>query len=81
MVTKGEEVTKSVITKNLASERVRISMNQEELATALGTNIKTISQCETNAKMLPAELAVKAASLFGCSVDYLYGRTDDRLPR
>lgn len=68
-------------TKNLASERVRISMNQEELADALGTTVKTISRCETNAKMLPAELALKAANLFGCSVDYLYGRTEDRLPR
>lgn len=67
--------------KNLASERVRLDMNQEQLASALGTTVKSISFYENGERMLPSDLAGKAADLFGCSIDYLYDRTDERLPR
>ena len=66
--------------RNLASERVRVGMSQTELAAALGMSLKSISQFETNARAMPQELVIKAADLFGCSTDYLYDRTDDRLP-
>jgi transcriptional regulator with XRE-family HTH domain len=70
-----------VAIKNLASERVRIGMTQTDLAKKLGTSTKSISLYESDQRTLPPELAIKAADLFGCSIDYLYGRTNDRLPR
>lgn len=65
---------------NLAAERVRHGMNQTELAECLGTSLKTISKYESDAMNMPPEFVMKAADLFGCSTDYLYDRTDERLP-
>ena len=66
--------------KNLASERTRLDMNQEQLAEKLGTDLKTIHEYETYKKPMPAEFALDAAAFFGCSLDYLLDRTDERLP-
>lgn len=67
--------------RNLASERVRVGMSQTQLAKELGTSLKSISNYELGKVSMPYEIAMKAADLFGCSTDYLYGRTDDRLPK
>lgn len=67
--------------KTLASERVRAGMNQEEAARALGCSVKSLCFYENNVRDMPADVAKAAADLFGCSTDYLYGRTDERLPR
>ena len=66
---------------NLASERTRIGLNQTELAEKLGTTIQSISKYEKNPRLMPTEFVMNAADLFGCSTDYLYDRTDERLPR
>ena len=65
---------------NLASERTRLGMSQTDLAERFGTTLKTISKYEKSAMSMPPEFVVKAADYFGCSTDYLYDRTDERLP-
>lgn len=67
--------------KPLASERVRVGMTQEEAAARLGCSVKSLCFYENNVRDIPAEVANSAADLYGCSTDYLYGRTDERLPR
>ena len=71
----------SLTTKPLASERVRAGMTQEEAALSFGCSVKSLCFYENNVRDLPPEIANAAADLFGCSTDYLYGRTDERLPR
>lgn len=70
-----------MIFRNLASERVRIGLSQTQLAEKLNTSLKSISNYENGKVSMPYEIAMAAADLFGCSTDYLYGRTDDRLPK
>lgn len=67
--------------KPLASERVRVGMTQSEAADALGCTLKSISIYERGKRRIPPDVVNAAADLFGCSTDYLYGRTDERLPR
>jgi len=68
--------------KNLASERVRLGMSQSDLAETLGVgSYKTIGKYEEDETQMPPKVLSDAATLFGCSVDYLLGRTDERLPR
>ena len=67
--------------RNLASERVRKGLTQEEAAQKFGCTKKSLSEYETGKKVAPLALITKAADLFGCSTDYLLGRTDERLPR
>lgn len=69
------------MTKNLAAERKRAGLNQRELADKLGCSVKSLSLYENNVREIPPNIAVAAADLFGCSTDYLYDRTDERLPR
>lgn len=70
-----------MIYRNLASERVRIGMSQTQLARELNTSLKSVSNYELGRVPMPYEFVEKAADLFGCSTDYLFGRTDDRLPK
>lgn len=67
--------------KPLASERVRLGLTQEEAAERLGCSTKSLCFYENNVRDTPAKIANAAADLYGCSTDYLYGRTEDRLPR
>ena len=67
--------------RNLASERVRYGLTQEEAASKFGCTVKSLSLYENGSRMAPSELITAAADLFGCSTDYLLGRTDERLPR
>ena len=66
---------------NLASERIRIGMTQEDLANKLGYTVKTVGKWEKDISSMPSEVAQKAAALFCCSLDYLLDETDDRLRR
>ena len=60
----------------LKSLRVSYQMTQKELATRLNVTPKVISFYELGQRRPPQETLVKIASIFGVSVDYLLGVTD-----
>jgi len=64
--------------KNLASERVRVGMTQEQLATELGIATSTLVRYEADTDAIPAPVLASASRLFGCSTDYLLDMTDER---
>ena len=64
--------------KNLASERVRIGMNQTECAKQLDVTLKMLGKYESDYDTMPGDFVKKAAEFFGCSTDYLLDRTDER---
>ena len=65
---------------NIASERVKHSLTQEGLAERLGVVSRTIRSWEKDETSVPSSKACEMAQMFGCSVDYLFGLTDERLP-
>ena len=66
--------------RNLASERVRIGMNQTECAEKLGVSLKMIVKYEADVDSAPGDFVKRAADFFGCSSDYLLDMTEERLP-
>lgn len=65
---------------NIASERYRIGATQEQLAKMLGVATNTVANWETGRFEPTGSNLKKMASIFGCSIDYLLGVTDERLP-
>ncbi|MBR3314226.1 MAG: helix-turn-helix transcriptional regulator [Atopobiaceae bacterium] len=76
--TKAEQP--KVVHKNLASERVRIGLNQTDCAEQLGIPLKRIVQYESNIDAAPVEFVKRAADFFECSTEYLLDMTDERKP-
>lgn len=66
---------------NLASERVRLGMTQEQLSKELNCSVKTLGKWEKDLTTIPGETIKNAAQLFGCSIDYLLDQSEERLPR
>ncbi len=66
---------------NIASERIRMGLNQDELAERLGVSRSTLMKWETGEKAIRSTSLVQMGDLFGCSLDYLMGRSDERMPR
>lgn len=54
--------------------------NQTKVAEYLGVRQTTYSKYELGKLPLPVDLLIKLADLYGVSVDYLLGRTDERAP-
>ena len=67
--------------RNLASERTRLGLSQEELANHLKSSIATIHEYETFKREMSTDFVIRASDFFGCSIDYLLDRTDERLPK
>ena len=63
---------------NIKSERIRIGLTQEGLATRLGVDEQTIGRWENGKSPIPSNRAVELSDTFGCSVDYLFGLSDNR---
>lgn len=66
--------------KTIASERTLIGLSQSELADRLGVSRLTVTRWETGAVLPPTDSLLALSDLFGCSIDYLLGRTKERLP-
>ncbi len=62
---------------NLKSIREDHDIKQRELAAVLHVSQNTYSQYETGTISLTAEVLIKLADFYHCSVDYLLDRTDD----
>lgn len=65
---------------NIASERVKHGLTQDDLAEKLGVVSRTVRDWEKDARSVPSSKACEMARMFGCSVDYLFGLTDERKP-
>ena len=65
----------------MASERKRLGLSQGDIAQKLNCNRSTVIRWESDPTSMKGSTLMSLASLFGCSVDYLLGRTDERLPR
>lgn len=62
---------------NIDVERVKLRMSLEELADKIGVERRSIYTWQKNGK-IPANILIKMANLFDCSIDYLLGRTENR---
>lgn len=65
---------------NLVSERKRTGLSREEVGKSIGRSGDVIGKWERGetSPLLPD--AISLAKLYGCSVDYLAGLTDERKP-
>ena len=54
--------------------------NQTKVAEYLGVRQTTYSKSELGKLPLPVDVLLKLSDLYGVSVDYLLGRTDERTP-
>ena len=63
---------------NIASERRRIGMTQDEFAKSLGCFKTSVSLYEGGASV-PSDRLKKMADIFGCTTDYLLARTEERI--
>lgn len=63
---------------NIASERKRMNMTQEDLANELGVSKSTVARWEQEMTPPYGSELIKMHNLFQCSTDYLLGLTDER---
>ncbi len=66
-----------MVFKNLRSIREDHDIKQRELAELLHISQNTYSQYETGTISLTADVLIKLADYYHCSVDYLLDRTSD----
>lgn len=66
------------MTNNIKSERARLDMTQEDLASEIDVDAGTIRRWEKGATDIPSSKATEMSKLFNCSIDYLFGLTDER---
>lgn len=65
---------------NIEAERERQQMTKEQLAQILGVSRRTLYGWCAEGRDVPSSQLVKMSHLFGCSIDYLLGLDEDRLP-
>lgn len=56
--------------------RLQNGWRQEDLADRLNTKYQTVGHYETGRRGLDVETILKLCEIFGCSADYLLGRSD-----
>lgn len=66
---------------NIASERTRKGMTQAGLASEVGVSEGTVKRWERGKTKPNGDALLKMSDLFGCSTDYLLGRTEERVGR
>lgn len=66
---------------SIASERVRLGLSQEALAEKLGVSRDSVKDWESGETAIRSTMLMRMADLFGCSLDYLMARSDERTIR
>lgn len=64
---------------NVASERMRLGLSQEGLAEELHVSRDVIKNIESGKTPIKSPMLCAMGDLFGCSLDYIMARTNDRL--
>lgn len=64
----------------IAVERKRLGMTQSDLAKEFGKDRSTIARWEADPSVLTGANLHKLSDLFGCTTDYILGRTEERVP-
>lgn len=64
----------------IASERTRMGLSQTQLAEMLGKGRATIAKWESDPLSITGANLCRLSGFFGCSIDYLLGRTEERKP-
>ena len=64
----------------IRERREHKSLLQKDVANYIGISQQAVARWEKGETEPDSETLVKLAELFGCSVDYLLGRTDDPRP-
>lgn len=67
------------VKNNIRSERARMDYTQAELGEKLGVSVDTVRNWEDGATQIRISQLIDMAELFSCSIDYLLGRTNDRI--
>ena len=71
----------NILGKRIESERIRLSLNQIELAKRLNlSSSASISQYESGDRIPSDDIKLKMCEIFNCSLDYLMGKSDIRNP-
>lgn len=65
--------------RTIASERTLKGLSQQELADEIGVSRLTVNRWESGLATPPIKRITQLCDFFGCSVDYLVGRTDSRV--
>lgn len=65
---------------SIASERTRIGLSQNQLAEKLGKSRSTIIKWESDPLSISGANLCKLSDFFGCSIDYLLGISNERMP-
>lgn len=68
--------TRKLIGSRIAIARKALGMNQEDLATRIGTNKQTVSRWERGLRSPDGVYLYAIASTCGCSSDFLLGISD-----
>lgn len=66
---------------NIASERVRLGMSQQDLAEKLSVSRDSVKDWESGDTAIRSSKLIEMADIFGCSLDYLMARSNERLTR
>lgn len=71
----------NILGKRIESERIRLGLNQIELAKRLNlSSSASISQYESGDRIPSDDIKLKMCEIFNCSLDYLMGKSDIRNP-
>lgn len=69
----------NILGKRIESERIRLGLNQIELAKRLNlSSSASISQYESGDRIPSDDIKLKMCEIFNCSLDYLMGKSDIR---
>ena len=66
---------------NIASERVKLGLSQVQFGKRLMVSRVSVRNWVCGEAPMNASLLVEIADLCGCSIDYLMGRSEERLVR
>lgn len=65
----------------IASERARLGLNMDEMAARLSMTRQAYARYEKDPLSTPYRYLEALSKEFGCSMEYLVGKTDERLPK